>query len=270
MGSDDRRIYDMAVRRFLAVFHPEAVFENTRVETTVTAADGERHTSSAPAASCCSCPAGAASTTRSQPTPKPPSERGDEDEAADQQLPRLLQDERCRRARSRAPARKPNRPALQRRVAARRDGDRRQAGRRRRAARGDEGLGDRHPGHARGDHRAADHVGYVERDGRALVATEKGLNVIRLLNEHALTSPGLTGSWEQRLGKIERGEDSRKQFMSDIAGFAEETVKELDETLKDVRIPRARLGPCPVCGHEIVENRKGYSCWAREDPAAAS
>ncbi len=109
-------------------------------------------------------------------------------------------------------------------------------------------------------------VGYVERDGRALVATEKGLNVIRLLNDHALTSPGLTGSWEQRLGKIERGEDSREQFMKDIAGFAEETVKELDETLKDVRIPRARLGPCPVCGHEIVENRKGYSCWAREDP----
>ncbi len=33
-----------------------------------------------------------------------------------------------------------------------------------------------------------------------------------------------------------------------------------------MRIPRARLGPCPVCGHEIVENRKGYSCWAREDP----
>src|SRR4051794_26160391 len=41
MGSDDRRIYDMAVRRFLAVFHPEAVFENTRVETTVAAEDGE-------------------------------------------------------------------------------------------------------------------------------------------------------------------------------------------------------------------------------------
>ena len=54
--------------------------------------------------------------------------------------------------------------------------------------------------------------------------------------------------------------------MGDIAGFAQETVKELDETLKDVRIPRAKLGPCPVCGHEIVENRKGYSCWAREDP----
>jgi DNA topoisomerase-3 len=26
------------------------------------------------------------------------------------------------------------------------------------------------------------------------------------------------------------------------------------------------LGPCPVCGHEITENRKGFSCWSREDP----
>jgi DNA topoisomerase-3 len=109
-------------------------------------------------------------------------------------------------------------------------------------------------------------VGYVERDGRALVATEKGLNVIRLLDAHALTSPELTGSWEHRLGKIERGEDSREKFMSDIAGFADETVHKLDETLKDVRIPRAKLGPCPVCGREISENRKGYSCWSREDP----
>ena len=57
-------------------------------------------------------------------------------------------------------------------------------------------------------------VGYVERDGRALVATEKGLNVIRLLDEHALTSPELTGDWEHRLGKIERGEDSRERFMA--------------------------------------------------------
>src|SRR3712207_3117446 len=35
MSSDDRRVYDLVARRFLAVFHPDAVFENTRVETTV-------------------------------------------------------------------------------------------------------------------------------------------------------------------------------------------------------------------------------------------
>jgi len=109
-------------------------------------------------------------------------------------------------------------------------------------------------------------VGYVEREARSLVATEKGLNVIRLLGEHPLTSPSMTGDWEQRLGMIERGEEPRKRFMADIKGFAESTVAELDAKLKDVRIPRANLGPCPVCGHDIVENRKGFSCWGREDP----
>jgi DNA topoisomerase-3 len=48
--------------------------------------------------------------------------------------------------------------------------------------------------------------------------------------------------------------------------FAGATVGELDTKLKDVRIPRANLGPCPICGRDIVENRKGYSCWGREDP----
>src|SRR5262249_6519669 len=42
MGADDKRIYDLVVRRFLAVFHPDAVFENTRVETTVPAPDAQR------------------------------------------------------------------------------------------------------------------------------------------------------------------------------------------------------------------------------------
>ncbi len=64
-------------------------------------------------------------------------------------------------------------------------------------------------------------VGYIERDGRALVVTEKGLNVIRLLGEHALTSPGLTGDWEHRLAKIETGADSREAFMGDIVKFTE-------------------------------------------------
>jgi len=35
MSDDDRRVYDLVARRFLAVFHPDAVFENTRLETTV-------------------------------------------------------------------------------------------------------------------------------------------------------------------------------------------------------------------------------------------
>jgi DNA topoisomerase-3 len=108
-------------------------------------------------------------------------------------------------------------------------------------------------------------VGYIERDGRALHATEKGVQVVSLLGEHPLTSPELTGDWEHRLGLIEHGEDSRNAFMSDIERFTTETVAELDK-LKDVRIERANLGPCPVCGRDVIENRKGYSCWTKDDP----
>jgi DNA topoisomerase-3 len=272
MGSDDKRIYDMAVRRFLAVFHPEAVFENTRVETTVTAAGGDEKGG------------GHVFRTRGK-LLLVPGWRGvydevaadakatdgkaeaEEDEETDQQLPRLIQDEQVQ-TRKIESLRKETKPP-RRYSDASLLGAMETAGKlvdddELREAMKDSGIGT--PATRAAIIERLITVAYLERDGRALVATEKGLNVIRLLNEHALTSPGLTGSWEQRLGKIERGEDSRKQFMSDIAGFAGETVKELDETLKDVRIPRARLGPCPVCGHEIVENRKGYSCWARDDP----
>ena len=33
-----------------------------------------------------------------------------------------------------------------------------------------------------------------------------------------------------------------------------------------VKIDRANLGPCPVCGRDVIENRKGYSCWSKDDP----
>jgi len=269
MGSDDRRVYDMAVRRFLAVFHPEAVFENTKVETTVAAAEGDGTYLFRTRGKLLLVPGwrGVYDEISADAKADAAEARGEEDEAAEQTLPRLLQDEEVQ-TREIASARKETKPP-RRYSDASLLGAMETAGKlvdddELREAMKDSGIGT--PATRAAIIERLITVSYLERDGRALVATEKGLNVIRLLNEHALTSPGLTGSWEQRLGKIERGEDSRKQFMSDIAGFAEQTVKELDETLKDVRIPRARLGPCPVCGHEIVENRKGYSCWARDDP----
>ncbi len=271
MGSDDKRVYDMAVRRFLAVFHPEAVFENTKIETTVPAGPEEKD-------------GGYVFRTRGKLliTPgwrgvygeaaadaaKPEKEKaGEEDEVTSQQLPRLEQGEdvdtqeiRSARKETKPPRRYSDASLLGAMETAGKLVDDEEL----REAMKDSGIGT--PATRAAIIERLIQVGYVERDARSLVASEKGLNVIRLLNQHALTSPELTGSWEHRLGKIERGEDSREAFMGDIAGFAKETIAELDETLKDVRIPRAKLGPCPICGHEIVENRKGYSCWARDDP----
>ena len=46
---------------------------------------------------------------------------------------------------------------------------------------------------------------YIERVGKDLAPTPKGLQVITMLEENKLTSPELTGDWEKRLGDIEHG-----------------------------------------------------------------
>ncbi len=259
MSDDDKKVYDMVVRRFLAVFHPDAVWENTRLETTVAAhvfrtrgrvllEPGWRSAYGEVAAG-------------SQ------SSSDEDDEGGDQMLPKLERDERVD-TREVAAAEKETKPPrrfsdaslLGAMEAAGKELDDEEL----REQMKDSGIGT--PATRAAIIERLIDVGYIERDGRSLVCTEKGLNVIRLLDGHALTSPGLTGDWERRLSQIEQGDESRRRFMGDIAAFAQSTVAELDAKLKDVRIPRANLGPCAVCGHDIVENRKGFSCWSRDDP----
>ena len=258
LSDDDRRIYDMVARRFLAVFHPEAEFENTKVETTV-AEPRLPHARQGPA--------GARLARRLRRARRGRPMAADDDEGRDQQLPKLVLDEdvETREVTAEEKVTKPPRRYSDASLL----GAMETAGRlvdddEMREAMKESGIGT--PATRASIIERLIDVGYVERDARSLVATEKGLNVIRLLGEHPLTSPSLTGDWEKRLGMIERGEEPRARFMADIKGFAESTVADLDAKLKDVRIPRANLGPCPVCGHDIVENRKGFSCWAREDP----
>ncbi len=255
MGQDELKIYDLVAKRFLAVFHPDAVFERTRVETTVKEnvfrTSGRRLIEPGWKAVYGEEAAG---------------DRHDDDSGGDQLLPKLDQGERVE-TRSVEFLRKETQPP-RRFTDASLLGAMETAGKEvedaeLREAMKDSGIGT--PATRASIIERLVDVGYVEREGRALVATEKGVQVIRLLNGHQLTSPELTGNWEKRLGLIEHGGDTRPAFMQDIASFTKETVQELDK-LKGVRIERAKLGPCPICGREITENRKGYSCWSRDDP----
>ena len=106
---------------------------------------------------------------------------------------------------------------------------------------------------------------YIERVGRDLQATPKGIQVITMLEEHKLTSPELTGDWEHKLAEIERGRGDRKTFMKGIADFTKETVDQIAALDKEkLRPERVELGPCPRCGAvtgEIIrENSKAYGC----------
>jgi DNA topoisomerase III len=255
MGQDELKVYDLVTKRFLAIFHPEAVYERTRVETTVVEhvfrTSGRRLIEAGWK--------GVYGEEADQP-------RGEEDSGGDQLLPRLEQGEgvdtlsvESMRKETQPPRRFTDASLLAAMETAGKEVEDAEL----REAMKDSGIGT--PATRASIIELLVNREYVEREGRSLVATEKGIQVIRLLNGHQLTSPELTGSWEHRLGLIEQGEDSRESFMRDIAKFTGETVQELDK-LKGVRIERAKLGPCPVCGREISENRKGYSCWSREDP----
>jgi DNA topoisomerase-3 len=255
MGQDEVKVYDLVTKRFLAIFHPEAVYERTRVETTVTEhvfrTSGRRLIEAGWK--------GVYGEEADQPG-------GEDDSGGDQLLPKLDQGETVQtlevesiRKETQPPRRFTDASLLGAMETAGKEVEDAEL----REAMKDSGIGT--PATRASIIELLVNREYVEREGRSLVATEKGIQVIRLLNGHRLTSPELTGSWEHRLGLIEQGEDSRESFMRDIAKFTGETVAELDK-LKGVRIERAKLGPCPICGREISENRKGYSCWSREDP----
>ena len=261
MSDDDRRIYDMVVRRFLAAFHPEAVFENTRLETTV--AEHIFRTSGRILV----VPGWRGVYGEESSEERGATDADDDAAIANQLLPKVEQGENVRtlevdsaEKETKPPRRFSDASLLSAMETAGKFVDDEDA----QEAMKDSGIGT--PATRAAIIERLIDVAYVEREGRALVCTDKGVNVIRFLGEHALTSPTMTGDWEHRLNRIEEGEESRERFMQDIAAFAAETVKILDENLKEVRVPRANLGPCAVCGRDIVENRKGFSCWSREDP----
>jgi DNA topoisomerase-3 len=256
LSDDELKIYDLVARRFLAVFHPEAEYERTRVETTV--AEHVFRTSGRRLV------AAGWKAVYGEEAVSP--EAGENDEGGDQLLP-LLEDNEDVVTREVESLQKmtqpPRRYTEASLLSAMETAGKNIEDRELRDAMQESGIGT--PATRAAIIERLLTVGYVERDGRALHATSKGVQVIKLLDGHALTSPELTGEWEHRLSEIEAGKESRKAFMTDIAEFTRETIQELDQ-LKDVPIERANLGPCPVCGRDVIENRKGYSCWSKDDP----
>ncbi|HSK14798.1 MAG TPA: DNA topoisomerase 3 [Gaiellaceae bacterium] len=256
LSPDEMRVYDLVAKRFLAVFHPAAVYERTRIETTV--ADHVFRTSGRVLVE-----AGWKSVYGEE---AQTGGKEEDDSGGDQLLPVLEQGEAVE-TRSVESLRKETQPPRRfteaSLLAAMETAGKDIAAAELREAMKESGIGT--PATRAAIIERLIQVGYVEREGRALLATEKGVQVISLLGEHPLTSAELTGDWERRLGRIEQGADSRPAFMADIVRFTTDTVAELDK-LKGVKIERANLGPCPVCGRDVIENRKGYSCWSKDDP----
>lgn len=109
------------------------------------------------------------------------------------------------------------------------------------------------------------HSGYVVRDKKALVPTEKGIYLIKNLPCEELKSPEMTGAWEKRINDVENGKDSFASFIKDI----EEQTNKICITITENKVEdkerfntqdNSAVGACPLCGGDVVKKSWGFGC----------
>ena len=106
----------------------------------------------------------------------------------------------------------------------------------------------------------------VERTGdrrkRILTPTAKGKALASVLPEK-LMSAQLTAEWEQRLKRIEKGEEKPEAFMEDVRAFVRDLTKDTTraENADQLFQPmRQVICKCPKCGAAITDRPKGFMC----------
>jgi DNA topoisomerase-3 len=104
---------------------------------------------------------------------------------------------------------------------------------------------------------------YVNREGRELVPTPKAFSLLfalHMLHIVELASPELTGEWEHKLKLIEAGKLKRDEFMKEIS----ELVRKVVTVIKEGEIPDVVYAtvsaPCPKCGGVVQENYRKFQC----------
>ena len=106
---------------------------------------------------------------------------------------------------------------------------------------------------------------YIVREARELIPTAKAfqlMTLLRGLGVEELTHPELTGNWEHKLALMEKGLIDRNTFMQEIAQMTQRIVKRAKEYDSDT-IPgdyATLKTPCPHCGSQVKENYRRFSC----------
>ena len=114
---------------------------------------------------------------------------------------------------------------------------------------------------------------YMLREGRELIPTAKAfqlMTLLRGLDVQELSKAALTGEWEFKLAQMEQGKLSRTTFMAEIATMTERLVAKAKGYSKE-SIPgdyAALQAPCPNCGGVVRENYRRYTCTGKTGTAA--
>jgi DNA topoisomerase-3 len=107
---------------------------------------------------------------------------------------------------------------------------------------------------------------YLARDGRELHVTGSGMRLIQLVREmdiEGLYSPMLTGDWEYKLRQMEHGQLKRDAFMKEIISYTNDIVakaRKLADDAKNQQFPDLKVA-CPACGAQNLRQTDAtYEC----------
>ncbi|MGB8508210.1 MAG: DNA topoisomerase 3, partial [Pyrinomonadaceae bacterium] len=260
---DEKRIYDLVTRRFLAAFFPDAELERTTV---VTGVEGERFITRGTIV----LKAG----WRAVDPPGREKKAADaDDDADDAEVPPVKVAEAVETLKAEALAKQtkaPPRYSESSLLGAMETAGKKVEDEELRLAMKDSGLGT--PATRAAVIETLLKREYVTREKKSLVATPKGIALIKMLPSPLLKSAELTGSWERKLSLMVRGEYARERFIGEVKEMVGELVGQIAgaqiERGSSVAPQRELARPdgaldCPKCKHEgrggFLVEREGAS-----------
>ncbi len=93
---------------------------------------------------------------------------------------------------------------------------------------------------------------YVERRGKDIIPLSKGVQLVSIVPED-LRSPELTAKWEQKLTAISRGALQQKVFTDEIRAYASKLVGSVIASDASYHHDNMTRTPCPQCGKFLLE-----------------
>lgn len=93
---------------------------------------------------------------------------------------------------------------------------------------------------------------YMERNGKEILPTSKGIQLIGLVPPE-IKSPELTAKWEQQLTEISKGREDRKRFIRGITEYTTQLVGEVIGSSQTFRHDNMTRTKCPECGKFLLQ-----------------
>nr|WP_281064875.1 type IA DNA topoisomerase [Cohnella lubricantis] len=115
-------------------------------------------------------------------------------------------------------------------------------------------------------------VGYIDMQGKKIVITPKGRTAVELIRGagvELLTSPEMTGAWEKRLNEIARGQASAEQFMNNVKRFTVQIIDKVRVQRPAVKSAFARPEPAAAGGKGKGGSRRAGGARGAKEAAAA-